>query len=573
VTRSRPLLPILVAIPLLAGGAILGVLLVGWINAASVAEEERARATLIVGASRVRGEAEDQVRVVLSLLRAAATADGGQDWPALAEAMTFWYESAPFAHVLQAVYVTPMRQAHTGWTYDRLTHAFTTGPLPADVVAALGQVPPAILAPLELTGGRALRIVPIAQTEAALLVVLDTGVIYREMIPVLMKDHLPDHPFRVVRGDSTLYESSPQVRDRRPETVVGLDMLLVYETHLPEDRALGRGDDRGGRPFLEDPSLRFWMLRLLRGRVERVDLPPLGPEMIAATRTNLEVYNPNRSLQSVILGRRLLSMGVGVGILAILTASAAVLFGLYRRSARLRASEQEFVASLSHELRTPISVIQATSENLANALVTDPGRLERYGRVIHEQVKRLSDMVEGILFYSGLQGDLGRTPNLAEVEPARLVEQVTAPLAELAGRRGSTLRLRAEGLPGRLCTDAVALRLILENLLTNAIRHADPGEIRMEISRRPYDLLRITVEDDGPGIPAREHRRVFEAFVRGERSARDQRPGSGLGLHLVRRVATMLDGTVALESPYPTLAGPARAGCRFTVTLPCREGC
>ena len=180
-------------------------------------------------------------------------------------------------------------------------------------------------------------------------------------------------------------------------------------------------------------------------------------------------------------------------------------------------------------------------------------------------------MVESILFYSGLQAETGRKPKLARIEPAKLVEDITQPLAVLAAGNGSRLVVRHDGLPARILSDPVALRLILENLVTNAIRHADPGEIRLELTRRAFDLLRITVEDDGPGIPAREQRRVFEAVVRGERSSSDQKPGSGLGLHLVRRVTAMLGGSVSLESPYRTLADQPRPGCRFVVTLPCRE--
>jgi signal transduction histidine kinase len=287
----------------------------------------------------------------------------------------------------------------------------------------------------------------------------------------------------------------------------------------------------------------------------------------------IEVYYPNKPLESVVFGRRVLGIAVGVGILSILFASGAVLYGLYRRSARLRASEQEFVASMSHELRTPIAVIQATSENLSNSVVTDPARLPRYARVIHDQVKRLSDMVESILFYSGLQSDASRPPVLADVDLPRLIEDVVHPLTELATRRGSVLVVRAEGIPRTICSDATALRLLLENLLTNAIRHADPGEIRLILARKAFDILRITVEDCGPGIEPREQSSVFEPFVRGERSIKDQRPGSGLGLHLVSRVAAMLGGSAELESPYANLAGIAQPGCRFSVTIPCRERC
>jgi signal transduction histidine kinase len=80
--------------------------------------------------------------------------------------------------------------------------------------------------------------------------------------------------------------------------------------------------------------------------------------------------------------------------------------------------------------------------------------------------------------------------------------------------------------------------------------------------------LEIVVEDRGPGVPPKEAGKIFDPFVRGELSVRRQVPGSGLGLHLVRRIAGVLGGTVKLESPYKTLPGMLQQGCRFTVEIP-----
>jgi signal transduction histidine kinase len=247
---------------------------------------------------------------------------------------------------------------------------------------------------------------------------------------------------------------------------------------------------------------------------------------------------------------------VSLGIIGILLASMVVLSRMYGRSVRLRASEQEFVASISHELRTPISVIQATSENLSRGVVTEPARLPRYAEVIHGQIKRLSSMVESILLYSGLESGRARSPAMMEIDLPALLREVVQPLEHLAEERRSTLRLAADSLPDIICSDGTALRLIIENLVMNAISHASPGEIRLSVTRKAFDTLRIAVEDDGQGIPAREQARVFEPFMRGERSARQQRPGSGLGLHLVKRVAALLGGKVSLESPYTPHSSP-----------------
>jgi signal transduction histidine kinase len=589
---SRPFLPLVFAMLLLAGGTVLAVLQIGWVNAASRAEEERARGTLARGAARVRTEAEDEIRVLLSLLRVSAPELAGRDWARAVEAADFWYQTARFPSVLRAAYIVRFPLPGSGFAYSRETNAFVETILPPDIqegIAVAQERTANGFRPFfgrRLADGGLLFLLPayagIAAPSSrdavgAVAVVVDTHVVYREVLPALMEQHLKGFPFHIVDAENgeELFRSAGAHRLDDPELTMALDSLVSFEARLAmpvssPSSAPPRDGERHEVLLPEDPSLRFW---LFRGRSEGSQLLVAGPSAQPGARVILEVYYPQKPLGTVILERRILGIGVGVGILTILVASAVVLFSLYRRSALLRASEQEFVASMSHELRTPISVIQAMSGNLADGVVVDPSRLPRYARVIHDQTRRLADMVESILFYSGLQANSARAPTLTEIDLKGLLQDVSHSLGELAAGRGSSLRLVTESVPDVICSDATALRLVLENLVTNAIRHADPGEIRLNVARRAFGGLRMTVEDGGPGIPQREQARIFDAFVRGERSIRNQRPGSGLGLHLVKRVAAMLGGSVVLESPYESLAGIAQPGCRFTVTLPLQERC
>jgi signal transduction histidine kinase len=591
---SRPVLPLVFTIFLLAVGTVLAVLQVGWVNAASRAEEQRVRGTLDMGAMRVRFEAEDEIQVLLSLLRVSADDLARRDWSRAAEAAAFWHETASFPKLLVSAYIARFPLTSAGYSYSQDTGEFAACSLPssirdeiaASLSRAAGDFRPVAAEPL--ADGTTLFVVPTyreasggqgaaRETVGAVAVAVDTGVLFTQVVPALMEKNLLGFPFRVIDTVTGLerFRSAGADHGRAPEVRIGLDAVTAMEARFLMS-APGAGDpaprDVGRRTgsLVDDPSVAYW---LFRARADRAQMPGPGEAGHDVGRMVLEVYYPNKPLESVILGRRILGIGAGVGILSILVASASVLFSLYRRTALLRANEQEFVASMSHELRTPISVLQAMSDNLSEGVVTDPARLPRYARVIHDQTKRLSGMVESILFYSGLQANASKAPTLVTVDLGRLLQEVTHPLGELAAGKGSTLRLVTESLPERVCSDPTALRLVLENLVTNAIRHAEPGEIRLTVSRRAFDLLRICVEDDGPGIPQREQARIFEPFVRGERSVREQRPGSGLGLHLVKRVCAMLSGTVTLESPYTTLAEVTRRGCRFTVVIPCKERC
>ena len=117
----------------------------------------------------------------------------------------------------------------------------------------------------------------------------------------------------------------------------------------------------------------------------------------------------------------------------------------------------------------------------------------------------------------------------------------------------------------------------MKNLLLNAWYHGIPPEpdtkpmIRLGMYRRPMNTLCIIVEDNGPGIPRSRQSDVTQPFTRLKRSVDQQIPGSGLGLHIVRRSAELHGGRLIIESPYHTTNGELERGCRFTVELTLKE--
>jgi signal transduction histidine kinase len=290
----------------------------------------------------------------------------------------------------------------------------------------------------------------------------------------------------------------------------------------------------------------------------------------------LDIYYPGGPINSIISTRRTVNFAVSLAVLLLLVSSSIILFRLYRNTTRLRATEQDFVTSMSHELRTPIAVLQSTTENLKSGVVTDPQRVSQYSEIIYRETRRLAGMVENILLYSGLEKRTPGSNAAVPVDVGKLVDEVLTSLREPAREAHCKIDLTARNTPVSIRSDPAALRLILENLLLNAIRHGLPAdrkgaraEIRLIVEQKVYQHgLVITVEDDGVGIPPREGRRIFEPFVRGEASVRAQRPGSGLGLHLVRRVVRILGGSITLQSPYENTIGQMNRGCRFTVDLP-----
>jgi signal transduction histidine kinase len=578
-------LPTLVALLVLAGGAVLGVLQVYWVSVASRAEEARARTYLDRGALQVCSESEEEVRALLSLARLSSEGFATRNWDRFADALAFWYAKTRFPGLVRGIYI--LRRIPDGdvLSYSREKQLFLPATLPPELARTMTAVlsrqdSPRTWPTVTLEGWRRMVALPVFSQEwrdppappvGAVVVDLDTRFFYQKVIPFYMDRDLADLPYRVLAlgTGELLVRSGEWNAAQQPETVAAVSSLWAFDTGEPGERDPRPDGFPGVRPFPIDPLLETWLRRTQRD-ASSVPQPPT-PVRFAGAEARLMVYYPRGTLAAAVRAQQALNIGVSLGILGILLASVVVLSRLYRRSVVLRTQEQEFVASMSHELRTPISVIQATSENLSRGVVIDTTRLPRYAEVIHAQIRRLAGMVESILLYSGLETGRTREPAMTETRLPALIQEVVQSLEQLAEQKASRICTVAPSLPGLIRSDPIAIRLILENLVVNAIHHAGPGEIRVAVSFLSSGMLRIVVEDDGPGIPPREHARVFEPFVRGERSISGQHPGSGLGLHLVRRVVVLLGGKVTLESPYVTRTGAQRQGCRFTVVFPARE--
>ncbi|MBI5501835.1 MAG: HAMP domain-containing histidine kinase [Deltaproteobacteria bacterium] len=235
----------------------------------------------------------------------------------------------------------------------------------------------------------------------------------------------------------------------------------------------------------------------------------------------------------------------------------------YRKArAHLARADQDkidFLAVMSHELRTPLNTIIGFSEVLLEGLEGPlaPGQREDL-RIIRESGDHLLNLVNDILDLSALHaGQLH-----AEFTETDAVDVARAVMDEAEGQlRDKPVRLavRFEHERLRLRADARLLRRILQNLVGNALKFTQRGEVRLEVSRED-DQAVLAVSDTGPGIAADALAAVFEEY-RQTGDARTKREGTGLGLAIVRRLAQMHGGDVTAQS---TLG----EGSTFTVRLP-----
>lgn len=233
---------------------------------------------------------------------------------------------------------------------------------------------------------------------------------------------------------------------------------------------------------------------------------------------------------------------------------------MLRREIELSRLRSDFIDLISHELRTPLTALSLKAEMLAHGEVR-PDKVQRYQRGLKAEVDRLSLLVGEILDFARLEK--GRAP--LEKRPTSTRALLARGLGEArAALRLSGQRVRvdaARDLP-LLEIDVELLARALRNLLENASKYAPAGsEIRIEVSFSDRGM-RLTVGDEGPGIPRQDRERIFEPFIRGDNAL--GKPGSGLGLALVRQAVEAHGGDIRVEDvPSP--------GARFSMTLPLRE--
>ena len=225
---------------------------------------------------------------------------------------------------------------------------------------------------------------------------------------------------------------------------------------------------------------------------------------------------------------------------------------LLDRSRQQRELEQAFVQDAAHELKTPLAVVAAQAHVLAAA--PDPEQRALALKALEQGVDRASHQVNQLLVLAALDHAAPRPA--AVVDLVELVREVLIELEPLACQKGIHLALQSpDRLPDRL--DAGALRLVLVNLVRNAIQHgAVGGEVETQLSRTHRKLC-LAVCDDGPGIAPAERERVFDRFYRTEST---ETSGSGLGLSIVKRAARRMNATVRVSD------GPNGQGALMQLT-------
>nr|WP_246233800.1 ATP-binding protein [Corynebacterium mucifaciens] len=259
-------------------------------------------------------------------------------------------------------------------------------------------------------------------------------------------------------------------------------------------------------------------------------------------------------------GSRIRNVRALVAPLTLTDNSYAIVYGSDEsENVRMESARRDFVANVSHELKTPVGGISLLAEAMLQD-PTDPEMVEYFGTKLHKEAQRMGEMITDLISLSKLQG-AEALPDMAPVRVDDIVDDAVGRNLVTAENRGIELtRGQRTGL--RVMGDKALLTVAVSNLIANAVNYSPSGQpvsVTQKLVRDNVVLIRVT--DRGIGIAPEDQKRVFERFYRVDKARSRSTGGTGLGLAIVKHVVANHGGSITLWSRPGT-------GSTFTIELP-----
>ena len=236
-----------------------------------------------------------------------------------------------------------------------------------------------------------------------------------------------------------------------------------------------------------------------------------------------------------------------VVVLVLLGSGGYLVTRTVRRELEVARMKAEFVATVSHEFRSPLTGIRQLSEMLVRGRIPDQARQHQYHESILRESERLGRLVENVLDFSRME-DGRKQYRFEPLDTSAWLEALAGEFGRDATRNGYRLESSIQSALPPLAADRDALSTAVRNLLENAMKYSPEWKVVwLEAQALGSDVL-IRVRDRGVGIPPNEQERVFEKFYRGQGSLTQQVKGVGLGLSLVKHIVDAHRGHVGVES-------------------------
>jgi signal transduction histidine kinase len=382
--------------------------------------------------------------------------------------------------------------------------------------------------------------------------------------------------YALTTNDSNLQvEYADQSREADRRVTEGIAAYLK-QARMPNEIEVGRGLQMDWSAYLK---VRDEVLAsILEGSTkEAVDMDLHGGvPSFERVRQDLDeikrLYDQQASQQLARVGassRRSIVRLVGVVCFTLIFATFSV-WAIQRSrmqsAVQLAKLQMDFVTSISHELRTPLAVIRSAAENIADGVVEGKEQLARYGSVIRNQSRQITDLVNEILLFASTRNKKNRY-TLRALQASEIIGLAMENTAELVREAGFTVEQHIEPDLPRIVGDLSALSHCLQNLIGNAIKYSSQTRwiaIRafLDETRSPgHREIHVSVQDRGMGIDKLELPHIFEPFYRSPAVSAAQIHGTGLGLPLAKSIAEAMNGKLTVESKLGI-------GSTFTLHLP-----
>ncbi len=317
--------------------------------------------------------------------------------------------------------------------------------------------------------------------------------------------------------------------------------------------------DRTSRVNVVDQNGRILFGEPLRGTGPTVGLQ--FPTTLYGWRLNVALTSAETLAEQAIRQRYLQLTVVGLAML-IAIAGIVIIVRATVAERRLAGLRSEFVANVSHELKTPLASVRMFGEMLLTGRVPSDDKRREYLQIIVGESERLTNLIDNVLDFAKVEG--GRDAyEFADCDLSEVATRAVDLLRYRAEREGVALRADVEAAP--VMVDARAVELALINLIDNALKYAK-GTDRVAVVVRSTAAggAVLTVSDEGPGIDPEDQQRIFDRFVRGRGAQAMHVRGSGIGLSLVKHIAESHGGEVTLTSPARTTGN----GTVFEILFP-----
>jgi two-component system phosphate regulon sensor histidine kinase PhoR len=243
--------------------------------------------------------------------------------------------------------------------------------------------------------------------------------------------------------------------------------------------------------------------------------------------------------------------------------SLAIIYVTWQRDRQLRKLKEDFISNVSHELKTPLSLIRMFSEILVMGRVKDEDRKLEYYRIIHNESDRMSRLIINLLDFANLVRGIEQR-HFEKTNITQLVAKTLEAYRYEIQKDGFQMSFHADPDIPDFYADPNAITMAFLNLLDNSVKYSgDEKWIDVRI-RRDNGFVSLSVIDKGVGIPESEQQKIFDKFFRGSDPLVRRIRGSGIGLAITKHVAEMHEGEVLVDS------APGK-GSKFTLRIPIRD--